>query len=114
MKNGIYNILSCQRIRLLSPNVNEVSRDMEIQIIDIKYFVITFNDAKYAFLTDLTQSAGKSTCTLTREAVDKVCARATILAGVGRTFVHICPQKDIYTCALIHEQFKNVFLYCSQ
>ena len=43
------------------------------------------------FLTDLTRSAGITTWTCTRVVVDKVCARATILTGRGRTIVCICP-----------------------
>jgi len=44
----------------------------------------------FAFLTDLTRIAGKTTIAVTHVAVDEVNARAIILAGVGRTFVDIC------------------------
>jgi len=46
----------------------------------------------YVLLTDLTRISREPTWALTRVAVDKVCARATILTGVGRTLVDICPQ----------------------
>jgi len=49
----------------------------------------------HVFLTDLTRASRETTWAFTRVAVDKVYARATILAGVGRTFVDICPHKYI-------------------
>jgi len=58
-------------------------------------YVETFYYPIYAFLTDLARGASVTTGTCTREAVDKVVARATILAGVGRTLVDICQKINI-------------------
>jgi len=44
----------------------------------------------FAFLTDLTRASRETTIAVTRVAADEVNARATILAGVGRTLVDIC------------------------